>query len=236
MITKQTTDIARRDFMAGEIILIDKPIGWSSFKVVFEIRRMLNTRKVGHTGTLDPMATGLLILCTGKKTKEVANFQQMDKTYTGMIRLGKTTPSMDLETEPIIERPYDKITREDVMKVRDEFIGPRLQTPPMFSAKKFEGKALYKYARKGKMVERKPTEVTIYKFEILKISPPYIYFEIRCTKGTYIRVIANDFGEKLGCGGVLASLRRTEIGEISVEDAILPQEFFERFNGRPVRR
>lgn len=224
MITKGTIDFSELDFQTGEVILIDKPFGWSSFKVIHNIRKSIGVKKVGHAGTLDPLATGLLIVCTGKKTKEITKYQDSEKTYTGTILLGKTSPSMDLETEITAERPTDHLSADTILNVRDEFLGEIEQIPPMYSAVKVGGKSLYKLARKGRTVEREPRTVKVSKFEI-KISLPEIFFEIKCSKGTYIRVIANDFGEKLGCGGLLSSLRRTGIGEYSANDAISVQGF-----------
>lgn len=230
MITKETIDFNGNDFKSGEVILVDKPAGWSSFKVVREIRNSIGVKKVGHAGTLDPMATGLLIVATGKKTKSIHEYQAMEKTYTGTITLGKTSPSMDIETEIISEKPFEYISEEVVYKVRDEFIGTIKQLPPMFSAVKYKGKSLYHLARKGKVVERFEREVTVYDFIISKIQLPNIDFEITCSKGTYIRVIANDFGEKLGCGGLLSSLRRTRIGSCSIENALLVDEFVAKYS------
>ncbi len=237
MITKGTTDFSNLDFQSGEVILADKPAGWSSFKVVHKIRKASGEKKVGHAGTLDPLATGLLILCTGKKTKEIDKYQAYDKTYTGTILLGKSSPSMDLETEITSALPVEGFTENDIYSVRNLFIGNIMQMPPMYSAIKYKGKSLYKLARKGKSVERKPREITVSKFEILGIDLPEIHFEITCSKGTYIRVLANDFGEKLGCGGLLSSLRRTRIGSFSVEDAVNVDEFVKNltaFRNNPV--
>lgn len=225
MITKETDDFTSADFKTGEVILIDKPFGWTSFKVVHIIRKITGAKKVGHAGTLDPMATGLLILCTGKKTKEISKFQDGEKTYTGAITLGKKTSSMDLETDIIEEKPVYNIKKEEVEKARDLFLGEILQTPPMYSALKVGGKTLYNLARKGKTVKREPRKIKISKFLITKIMLPDIYFEIVCSKGTYIRVIANDLGEKLGTGGVLTSLRRTGIGEFYVKNALTVESF-----------
>jgi tRNA pseudouridine55 synthase len=220
MITKETSDFSGVDFRAGEVILIDKPFGWTSFKVVHIIKKISGTKKVGHAGTLDPRATGLLILCTGKKTREITKYQEFEKTYLGTITLGKSTPSMDLETEVIEEKPFDGITKSDIEKVKDSFLGEILQTPPMYSALKVGGKTLYNLARKGKTVRREPRKVNVSKFLIKEINLPDIHFEITCSKGTYIRVIANDLGEKLGAGGVLSSLRRTRIGVYSAQNAL----------------
>ena len=234
MITKKTNDLSRIDFREGEVILIDKPAGWSSFKVIRKIRNAIEVKKVGHAGTLDPMATGLLIVATGKKTKSINEYQALEKTYTGTITLGKTSPSMDLETEITSKKPFDHISKEDIYRVRDEFVGTIKQIPPMYSAVKYKGKSLYHLARKGKVVERLEREVTVYNFLITKINLPNIDFEITCSKGTYIRAIANDFGEKLGCGGLLSSLRRTKIGNYSVEDALTVDKFIERFTSKQI--
>ncbi len=225
MITKETTDFSNIDFQAGEVILVDKPFGWSSFKVVYKVRQAISVKKVGHAGTLDPMATGLLILCTGKKTKEISKFQDFNKTYSGTILLGKTSLSMDLETAITESKPLEDLTADQIIKTRDSFLGNIMQIPPMFSAVKIKGKSLYKLARKGKTIEREPREVIVHKFELKKIDLPEIEFEIVCSKGTYIRTIANDFGEKLGCGGLLSSLRRTKIGDYSVDNACNVLEF-----------
>ena len=225
MITNETRDFANLDFQTGETILIDKPFKWSSFKVIHEVRKVIGTRKVGHAGTLDPMATGLLIIASGKKTKEISSFQDLEKTYCGSFTLGKTSPSFDTETNVSEGKSYNNISEEEIYSARDFFLGKILQTPPMYSAVKFKGKSLYKIARKGKEVKREPREVNVSRFEIKSISLPDIEFEITCSKGTYIRVIANDFGEKLGCGALLSSLRRTAIGNYSIEKALTVEEF-----------
>jgi len=225
MIKKETNNLSSCDFFSGEIILFDKPLNWTSFDVVSKIRNAVGVKKVGHAGTLDPMATGLLIVCTGKKTKEILTFQDLEKTYTGSILLGKKSKSMDLETELIGDEDISSIKDEDINSAREKFLGNILQVPPMYSAIKLKGKSLYNMARKGRTIELKPREVSVSKFEILEINKPYVKFEIICSKGTYIRSIANDFGEELGCGGVLNSLRRTAIGEYSVNDALSVDEF-----------
>lgn len=225
MIKKETNNLSVCDFNSGETILLDKPMNWTSFDVVSKIRNAVGVKKVGHAGTLDPMATGLLIICTGKKTKEISSFQKLDKTYEGTILLGSRSRSMDLETELIGNENLSLIDDVDIYNIRDKFIGNISQVPPMFSAIKFKGKSLYRIARKGKTIELKPRVVTVSKFEILEINKPYVKFEIICSKGTYIRSIANDFGEALGCGGVLSSLRRTAIGNYFVNDAISINEF-----------
>ncbi len=230
MLTKDTSDFSNIDFISGEVILIDKPAEWSSFKVVHKIRKTVGVKKVGHAGTLDPLATGLLILCTGKKTKEIYKYQDLNKTYTGTITLGKRSASMDLGSEIIAEKPVVGIDENKILEIRDSFLGKVSQVPPMYSALKVDGKRLYDLARKGKTVKREPREVNIEEFKIEEINLPDIKFKIVCSKGTYIRVIADDFGNKLGCGALLSSLRRTKIGDYSVENAFIVEEFMSRFN------
>jgi tRNA pseudouridine55 synthase len=225
MITKQTNNLASVDFQAGQTLLIDKPPGWTSFNVVHTIRKSINVKRVGHTGTLDPLATGLLIILTGKNTKQMLSFEGLDKTYTGTILLGKSSPSMDTETEMKSNDLPDGLNDDLVFNTRDLFLGDIQQVPPMYSALKVKGKKLYDLARKGKEIERKPRDIHISKFEITGINMPEIHFDISCSKGTYIRVIANDFGEKLGCGAVLSKLRRTKIGDYDVKDALTVEEF-----------
>ena len=228
MITNDTTDYSKFDFDLGQTILIDKPFRWTSFHVVHKIRKAVGVKKVGHAGTLDPLATGLLIICTGKKTKEIVKYQDLEKTYTGIITLGKTTPSMDLETEVTEEKSWENITEEKILKAKEEFTGQIDQIPPMYSAVKYKGKSLYKFARKGKTVNRESRKVFISKFNITKINLPDIYFEISCSKGTYIRVIANDLGINLGCGAVLSSLRRIKIGNYNIENALGINDFIQK--------
>ena len=230
MITKQTKDPQNLDYLSGQVILIDKPVNWTSFDVVARIRRLTKVKKVGHAGTLDPLATGLLIVCTGKMTKEIAGYQAQRKKYAGIITLGKSSPSMDLATEMTETVLPDNLSEEKIHAIRNKFLGNIEQVPPMFSALKHKGKALYKYARAGKEVERNPRQVEIHSFEITKINLPDIHFEISCSKGTYIRVIADDFGKELGCGGILSLLKRTQIGDFNVDDAINLDEFTTMFN------
>lgn len=203
----------------GAIILIDKPQGWTSFDVVNKIKKTFRIKKVGHAGTLDPMATGLLIVCTAKKTKEIDSFVGLDKIYTGVVKLGETTPSYDAETDVIERKPFHHITESMLHDAVTSLTGVIDQTPPMFSAIKKNGKPLYKLARKGIEIERKPRSVIIHEFTITSIDLPYVSFRIRCSKGTYIRAIAYDLGDKLGAGGHLTELRRTAIGALSVDDA-----------------
>ena len=214
------------DITNGKIILIDKPIEWTSFDVVKYIRKSLQTRlkvkkiKVGHAGTLDPLATGLLIICIGKETKNIYKYQDLSKKYSGIIKLGETTPSYDRETE--IDRTYDynHVDENKVLKISKTFIGKQKQLPPIYSALKKDGKRMYKYAREKIEIEIEPREIEIYDFEILNFSAPYIEFVIKCSKGTYIRSIANDYGQKLNSGSHLYELKRISIGDFSISDAL----------------
>ena len=214
------------DFKDGKILLIDKPLEWTSFQVVnklrWHIRKQFNLKKikVGHAGTLDPLATGLLIICTGKQTKNIEIYQGQIKEYTGTIVVGATTPSYDLETEVNETFPIDHITDELIHKTTEQFIGKIQQKPPIFSAIKKDGKRLYELARQGKTTEIKSREIEIKEFEITKIDLPNIEFRVVCSKGTYIRSLANDFGVALNSGGHLSVLRRTKIGDFSVENAL----------------
>ncbi|HEX2866230.1 MAG TPA: tRNA pseudouridine(55) synthase TruB [Ignavibacteriales bacterium] len=232
VITRQTINLKDVDFDKGEVILIDKSLYKSSFNVIYKLRKATGVKKAGHAGTLDPRATGLLIICTGKRTKDISLFQDCCKTYTGTITLGKTTLSMDSETDFVEEKGIEGISEGDILLARDSFLGDILQTPPMYSAVKFKGKSLYKYARKGIDLKREPRRVTVSEFNITKIDLPELHFEITCSKGTYIRVIAHDFGQKLGCGGYLSALRRTKIGDFNVEDAFTVDEFVSLWHTR----
>ncbi|MDH5397077.1 MAG: tRNA pseudouridine(55) synthase TruB [Cyclobacteriaceae bacterium] len=201
-----------------KVLLVDKPLHWTSFDVVKKLRYHFKLKKIGHAGTLDPLASGLLILCTGKKTKEIESYMGLEKEYTGSFVIGHTTPSYDLETT--IQNPKDitHITAQNISEVAKSFLGRQLQVPPIYSAVRVEGKRAYEAARKGKEVKLNPKEIEITKFEVEAILPE-VKFRIVCSKGTYIRSIARDFGEKLGTGAYLAALRRTKIGDFSVEDA-----------------
>ena len=226
--------------MEGQLILIDKPLKWSSFQAVnaikWAIRKKYNLKKikVGHAGTLDPLASGLLLICVGKFTKRIHEFQEMSKVYEGTITLGSSTPSYDLETE--IDNVYktDHITEELIHKTKTSFLGKIDQKPPVFSALKKDGKRLYEYAREGKELELKARSVEILEFEILQINMPDIHFRIQCSKGTYIRSIAHDFGKALNSGGYLSSLRRTKIGEYNVDNAVTPAEYKESMSIEPL--
>ena len=207
----------------GEILLIDKPDGWTSFQAVKKVKWLLKAKKVGHAGTLDPLATGLLILCTEKKTKEIESIQAQEKEYTGTITVGATTPSYDMETEPNEHFPFEHITRELVEKTLPQFIGDITQIPPLFSAIKVNGQRDYKLARQGSDHELKSRVINIREFEITRLELPEIDFRVSCSKGTYIRSLAFDFGHALGSGAYLSALRRTKIGNYSVLDGVEPQ-------------
>lgn len=232
IVTNKTGDLSLLDFIAGETLLIDKPPGWTSFKVVYTIKQAINVKRVGHTGTLDPLATGLLIVLTGKNTKQMLNFQNLNKTYTGIFLLGKSSPSMDTETEMTSKELRADISSERIYEIRNMFLGEITQTPPMYSALKVNGQKLYHLARRGKTIQREPRNIHVYKFNITAINLPDIHFEITCSKGTYIRVIANDFGERIGCGAVLSSLRRTRIGDYNVQSALTVSEFTDNISSR----
>ena len=213
------------DFVNGAMLLIDKPLNWTSFDCVNKIRGALKAKlqmkklKVGHAGTLDPLATGLLLICTGKWTKKIDGLQGMPKQYTGSLKLGATTPSYDAETEEDNQFPIEGITEEMLHNATTPFTGQIEQVPPMYSALKKDGVALYKMAREGKTIERKARTVTIDTFDLTNIDLPQVHFLVDCTKGTYIRSLAHDFGASLNNGAYLSSLVRTKIGEYSVADA-----------------
>ncbi|AFL80906.1 tRNA pseudouridine synthase B [Aequorivita sublithincola DSM 14238] len=219
-------NLQAEDYKEGQVLLIDKPLEWTSFQAVNKLRWLIRKSfdikkiKVGHAGTLDPLATGLLIICTGKFTKRIDTFQAQEKEYTGSFTLGATTPSYDLETQ--IDQTFDvsEITSEKIHEATKQFLGEIQQQPPVFSALKKEGKRLYEYARSGEEVEIPFRTVTISEFEITKIELPNIDFRVVCSKGTYIRSLANDFGKALDNGAHLSALRRTRIGEFSVENAV----------------
>lgn len=222
------------DFLSGQVLLIDKPLKWTSFQVVnklrWEIRQAFSIKKikVGHAGTLDPLATGLLVICTGKKTKEINTYQSKIKEYTGTFVLGSTTPSFDLETEIDKTFPTQHVSEELIHQTTKQFIGDIQQFPPVFSAVKKDGKRLYEFARAGEQVEIAPRKVTILEFEITKIDGLNIEFRVLCSKGTYIRSLANDFGKALNSGSHLSALRRTKIGNFSVENSMSIATFIKR--------
>ena len=214
----------------GQTLLIDKDLEWTSFDVVKKIKFLIKCKKVGHAGTLDPLATGLLVLCTGKNTKKINDIQNQNKEYTGEFTLGKTTSSHDLETEFIESNDLDGVTEEKINDLRKNFIGEQFQRPPRFSAVKVKGKRAYQFARKNENIEIKEKKINIHEFKISEINLPNISFMISCTKGTYIRSIARDFGKALGCGAVLTKLRRTKIGEFDVKDAFKIDDFVNKIN------
>ena len=219
------------DFRNGQVLLIDKPLNWTSFQIVNKIRWLIKNKfaikkiKVGHAGTLDPLATGLLIICTGKMTKEISIFQNQTKKYTGTFLIGTTTPSFDLETKPNNTFPINHINEDLIINATKSFIGKIKQKPPIFSAIKKDGKRLYESARIGEDVIINDRDIEILSFNIPKINMPHIDFEVECSKGTYIRSLANDFGKKLNSGATLSKLRRTKIGEYSIDKSISIEEF-----------
>lgn len=217
--------ITGEDFKNGQVLLIDKPLDWTSFQVVNKLRWAIRKKhnlkkiKVGHAGTLDPLATGLLVICTGKKTKEIQTFQGQEKEYTGTIVLGSTTPSYDLETEIDQTFPTEHISETLIHETTKQFIGDIQQFPPVFSAIKKEGKRLYEFAREGKEVEIQSRTINISEFEITQTNGLQVDFRVVCSKGTYIRSLAHDFGKALNSGGHLSALRRTRIGDFSIENS-----------------
>ena len=223
------------DFKNGQVLLIDKPLTWTSFQVVNKIRYVITKKfhlkkiKVGHAGTLDPLATGLLILCTGAYTKKIDEYQAQEKEYTGTFTVGATTPSYDLETKIDKHFPTDHISEELIQESKKKFTGEIKQQPPLFSAIKKDGQRLYELARAGERTEIKSRKVTIYEFEITKINLPEIKFRVVCSKGTYIRSLAHDFGHALGSGAYLSELRRTRIGDFTLEKAETVEDFLNRF-------
>lgn len=223
----------KEDFLNGQILLIDKPLEWSSFQAVnalkWAIRKKFDLKKIkiGHAGTLDPLATGLLIICTGKFTKKIPELQGQIKEYTGTFTLGATTPSYDLETEVNQTYPTEHLTQNIIKEATKEFLGEIEQVPPIFSALKKDGKRLYELAREGKEVDIKSRKITISEFEITRIQLPEVDFRVVCSKGTYIRSLAHDFGKALGSGAHLSTLRRTKIGDFNVNNATTPMDFKE---------
>ena len=207
-------------FEEGRVLLINKPLYWTSFDAVRKIRYLTKTKKVGHAGTLDPLATGLLIVCTGKFTKKINEYMAQEKEYTGTITLGAITPTYDLESEPADFKPIENITTEDLQKATLPFTGNILQTPPIHSAIKKDGKRAYELARRGDDIKLEPRAVTISKFSLVKVEMPVIHFKVVCSTGTYIRSLANDYGAQLGVGGYLSSLCRTRIGNFLLKDAL----------------
>lgn len=228
------------DFLKGEILIINKEIDWTSFDVVNKIRNMLKKKydikkiKVGHAGTLDPKATGVVVVCTGKKTKELDKLQSETKEYIAEIKLGETTPSFDSETEPDNTYEYTHITKDDITSVLKTFEGKQEQIPPIYSAVHVNGQRAYKLARKGKDVEIKPREIEIYEIELQDFSLPYITVKIKCSKGTYIRALARDIGKRLNSGAYLTKLHRTASGDFTIDKAITINEFENILNTKTI--
>ena len=215
----------KNTFEEGRVLLINKPLHWTSFDAVRKIRNLIRIKKVGHAGTLDPLATGLLIICTGKFTKKINEYQAQEKEYTGSFTLGAVTPTYDLESEPQNFKSFDFVTKELLAETIKQFLGEIDQTPPIHSAVKQQGKPVYLAARKGHDVKLEPRKITIKEFEITEIELPVVFFKVVCTTGTYIRSLANDFGQALGCGAYLSSLCRTRIGEFGLDEAMTIEEF-----------
>jgi len=228
------------NFEEGKVLLINKPLRWTSFDAVQKIRHLIKVKKVGHAGTLDPLATGLLIICTGKFTKKINEYMAQEKEYIGTITLGATTPTYDLESEPENFKPFENITEDEIKKAVGKLTGEILQVPPAHSAIKINGKRVYELARQGKEVKLEPRKIVIKEFEISNIVPgtpsgdlPIIHFRVVCSTGTYIRSLAYDVGNALGCGAYLSSLCRTRIGEFTISDAMSIQMFEEKIKELP---
>ncbi|MFZ4545208.1 MAG: tRNA pseudouridine(55) synthase TruB [Saprospiraceae bacterium] len=227
------------DFQSGKVLLIDKPLLWTSFDVVNKLRYSIKHKtglkkiKVGHAGTLDPMATGLLIICTGKFTPRINEFQDQEKEYTGTFTLGATRPSFDMETEIDETFPTEHITAATIEQARHTFLGAQSQFPPIFSAIKMDGKPIYKAARRGELVEVKAREINIKEFEITGVEMPSVHFRVKCSKGTYLRSLAHDFGKSVKSGAYLSALRRTKIGDHDVANALSVEEFLEKMKDIP---
>lgn len=222
----------KNQFENGKIVLIDKPLHWTSFDVVRKVRNAIGIKKVGHAGTLDPLASGLLIICTGKFTKKINEFMGSDKTYTGQVTLGAVTPTYDLESEPHDEKDIGGINIEKIRNAALLLTGPILQHPPVYSAIKKKGTPLYELVRRGEHVETEARPVIIKQFDICSYVPPVVSFRIVCSTGTYIRSIAHDIGQILGCGGYLSGLRRTAIGDFSVENSVGVEQFLQQLNNQ----
>ena len=219
------------DFERGEILNINKPAGWTSFDVVKKIRSQLNIKKVGHAGTLDPFATGVLLVCTGRATKKVEELMNLKKEYIACIEFGKTTDSYDLTGTVLSEKDTSSVTLDRIGELIEKFKGDIEQIPPMYSAVKLNGVRLYKLARRGEVVERKPRKVTIYQMDILDFKNLFLELRIVCSRGTYVRTIANDLGEMLGCGGYLTALTRARIGDYKLDDSFEVKDLIREVKG-----
>jgi tRNA pseudouridine55 synthase len=221
----------KNSFEEGRVLLINKPLYWTSFDAVRKIRNLTRTKKVGHAGTLDPLASGLLIVCTGRFTKKINEYMAKEKEYTGTITLGATTPTYDLESDPANFKTIDHLTEKDLHEATRPSTGAILQVPPIHSAIKKEGKRVYELARRGEDVKLEPRPITISEFSITHIELPVVHFKVICSTGTYIRSLANDYGAQLGVGGYLSSLCRTRIGEFALEDAMTIEQLEEEVKG-----
>ncbi len=217
----------KNTFEEGQVLLINKPLEWTSFDVVRKIRNTIKIKKVGHAGTLDPLATGLLILCTGKFTKRINEYMAREKEYTGTFTFGATTPTYDLESEPTGFKDYSSVTPEQLAVIAQQFTGDLLQVPPMHSAIKKDGVRVYELARKGQTIELEPRKIVIKEFEFTKIELPVVHFRVVCSTGTYIRSLANDVGQAAGCGAYLSSLCRTRIGEFTLDKSMTMDQAME---------
>ncbi len=218
------------DYASGKTLNIYKPEDWSSFDVVAKLRNVLRIKKIGHAGTLDPFATGVLVICTGKATKQINTFVDTKKEYIATVEFGRTTDSFDVTGKTTGEFPTEGLTLEKIKNILPRFTGDISQIPPMFSAKKVKGKRLYKLARKGIEIKREPINVTIFELEILEEALPCVTFRVVCSKGTYIRALANDFGKVLGYGAYLRKLVRTKVGDFSIEDSCTIESLIEQVN------
>lgn len=227
-------NMTKEELLEGKVLLVDKPLEWTSFNVIGKLRWIFKIKKIGHAGTLDPLATGLLIVCTGKFTKRIESFMGMEKEYTGTITLGATTPTFDLESEPTNFKEVKNYTLEELQAATLPFTGDILQVPPAHSAIKVNGKRVYELARQGKEPKLEPRPVNVSVFEITAVQLPQVHFRIVCSKGTYIRSLANDLGQALGCGGYLSKLCRTRIGQFELKDAQTPAEIEEAFKQQEI--
>ncbi len=217
--------IRRAELNAGKIVAIDKPVGWTSFDVVNKLRGMTGVKKVGHAGTLDPFATGVLLVCFAGATKQVDALMGLEKEYQGTFELGVETDSHDVTGKIIAQHPVPELSREQIEPAVQRYVGEIMQTPPMFSALKRGGRRLYELARKGEQIELEPRKVTIYSFEVLDVALPEIGFQVVCSRGTYVRALARDLGKDLGCGAFLKTLRRTRVGQYAASSALSIEQF-----------
>jgi tRNA pseudouridine55 synthase len=225
----ETNNLIRRaELHAGKIVAIDKPVDWTSFDVVNKLRRMTKVKKVGHAGTLDPFATGVLLICFASATKQVNQLMELEKEYQGIFELGIETDSHDITGKIVVQHPVPDLSRQQIESAAKKYVGNIMQTPPMFSALKRDGQKLYELARKGEQIDLEPRPVKIYAFDILDVKLPEIHFRMTCSRGTYVRALARDLGKDFGCGAFLKTLRRTRVGDYTVANALSIQQFAER--------